>query len=96
MRAVETRGVGVTAKGGPAGEDFVSRFFAPGLGIDEDPVTGSAHCVLAEYWGKRLGKEEMVGYQASKRGGVVRVKRDGERVRLQGYAVQTMKGQLLV
>ena len=96
LKAVQTRGMGVTARGGPEAADFVSRFFAPALGIDEDPVTGSAHCMLADYWGPKLGKGQMVGYQASARGGVVRVKKDGERVRLQGHAVQTMKGQLLV
>ena len=96
MRQISSRGVGVTARGGPHGVDFTSRFFAPALGIDEDPVTGSAHCMLAEYWGGRLGKEEMVGYQASARGGMVRVRRDGDRVRLQGYGVHTMKGTLLV
>ena len=93
---IRSRGVGVTARGGPDGVDFTSRFFAPALMIDEDPVTGSAHCMLAEYWGPRLGKEEMVGYQASARGGFVRVRKDGERVRLQGYAVHTLKGSLLV
>ncbi|MGC9502808.1 PhzF family phenazine biosynthesis protein [Baaleninema sp.] len=75
--------------------DFVSRFFAPAMGIDEDPVTGSAHCALAPYWGKKLGKMELTGYQASPRGGVVRVRRDGERVVLGGQAVTVLRGQLL-
>jgi predicted PhzF superfamily epimerase YddE/YHI9 len=80
------RGVIVTAVG--SGEyDFVSRFFAPGSGIDEDPVTGSAHCALAPYWGRKLGKTHMLGYQASRRGGVVRVGWRGERVLLGGQAV---------
>ncbi len=76
------------------GYDFVSRFFAPCAGIEEDPVTGSAHCTLAPYWEPKLGKSEMVGYQASKRGGVVRVRRVGERVMLGGQAVTVMRCEM--
>jgi PhzF family phenazine biosynthesis protein len=76
--------------------DFVSRFFAPGVGIDEDPVTGSAHCLLAPFWGDRLGKAELVGFQASRRGGVVRVRQAGDRTFLEGSAVTVMQGELLV
>lgn len=74
--------------------DFVSRFFAPAVGIDEDPVTGSAHCVLGPYWAERLGKDELLAYQASWRGGVVRVRPAGDRVKLAGQAVTTLKGEL--
>jgi len=73
--------------------DFVSRFFAPGAGIDEDPVTGSAHCALGPHWGRALGKTEMLAYQASRRGGVARVRLAGERVLLGGSAVTVLKGE---
>jgi PhzF family phenazine biosynthesis protein len=75
--------------------DFVSRFFAPGFGIDEDPVTGSAHCCLASFWRDRLGKDELLAYQASRRGGTVKVRYDGgDRVFLSGQAVTVLKGKL--
>ncbi|MBD2665868.1 phenazine biosynthesis protein PhzF family [Richelia sinica FACHB-800] len=75
--------------------DFVSRFFAPGLGINEDPVTGAAHCCLAPFWRDRLGKDEFLAYQASSRGGVVKVSYSGgERVLLAGQAVTVMRGEL--
>ena len=89
------RGVVVTAKSSTSGFDFVSRFFAPGAGINEDPATGSSHCALAPFWGARLGKIEMIGYQASARGGVIGVRLDGTRVRLRGKAVTILKGELL-
>jgi len=95
LRQLPVRGVIVTAKG--SGEfDFVSRFFAPGSGIDEDPVTGSAHTALAPFWAARLGKQEMLAYQASPRGGVVKVRLDGDRVWLSGQAVTTLRGELQV
>lgn len=76
--------------------DFVSRFFAPRLGIEEDPVTGAAHCCLAPYWRDRLQKDSMLAYQASRRGGVVKINYDGgERVTLAGQAVTVMRGELL-
>jgi predicted PhzF superfamily epimerase YddE/YHI9 len=79
--------------------DFVSRFFAPDHGIDEDPVTGSAHCFLGPYWAERLGKQQVVGFQASRRGGVVGVRVGGEgieqgRVELRGQAVTVLRGWL--
>lgn len=74
--------------------DFISRFFAPSHGIDEDPVTGSAHCALAPYWAQQLGKTQMVGFQASERGGLVNVELKGDRVILGGEAVLVMKGEL--
>jgi len=74
--------------------DFVSRFFAPALGIDEDPVTGAAHCTLAPYWAEKLGRTELVGHQVSERGGIVRVRLDGDRVVLGGEAVTVMHATL--
>jgi predicted PhzF superfamily epimerase YddE/YHI9 len=85
----------VTAQSSSQEYDFVSRFFAPGLGIPEDPVTGAAHCSLGPFWTRRLGKTEVIGYQASKRGGVVRVRDKGERVHLLGRTVTVIRGKLL-
>ncbi len=85
----------VTAPSDQDGVDFISRFFAPGAGIDEDPVTGSAHCVLGPYWAERLGKNPLIGFQASKRGGTVRVRVLGERTVLGGQAVLVWKGELV-
>ena len=95
LKALSARGVMVTAAADSAGYDFVSRFFAPAVGIDEDPVTGSAHCTLGPFWGERLGKEEMRAYQASARGGTLRVRLEGDRVALGGRAVTIMRGELL-
>ena len=92
LRTLGVRGVIVTSRPATAGFDFVSRFFAPAVGVPEDPVTGSAHCCLADWWGRRLGKEEMTGYQASARGGVVRVRLQGDRVVLGGRAVTIVRG----
>ncbi|MBM4188521.1 MAG: PhzF family phenazine biosynthesis protein [Gemmatimonadetes bacterium] len=94
IRNLPVRGVIVTAPGDEPGIDFVSRFFAPAFGVDEDPVTGSAHCTLAPYWANRLGKSTMVGYQASKRGGRVGVRVRGDRVELTGRAVTVFKGTI--
>jgi PhzF family phenazine biosynthesis protein len=93
---VPIHGVIVTAVSDDPRFDFISRFFAPGAGIDEDPVTGAAHCSLAPYWSKRLDKTEMVGFQASARGGIVHVRLLGERVILGGQAVLVFKGDLAV
>jgi len=95
LHSLPVRGVIVTAPAVEDEFDFVSRFFAPGSGVDEDPVTGSAHCCLAPYWGAKLGKTEMTGFQASARGGVVRVRTAGERVILGGQAVTVLRGDLL-
>ena len=92
---VETRGVIVTSRASSQDYDFVSRFFAPRVGVNEDPVTGSAHCCLAPYWCSKLGKDRLVGYQASPRGGVVRVHVDGDRVSLGGQAVTVLRGELV-
>jgi PhzF family phenazine biosynthesis protein len=94
LKALGVRGVIVTAKA-QSEYDFVSRFFAPGAGIDEDPVTGSAHCCLGPYWGGRLGKTDLIGYQASARGGRVGVLLRGERVTLVGSAVTVLRAELL-
>jgi predicted PhzF superfamily epimerase YddE/YHI9 len=95
LARLPVRGVIVTGRAESPGYDFVSRFFAPGAGIPEDPVTGSAHCALAPYWAGKLGRSELVGYQASARGGVVRVRVAGDRVQLGGEAVTVMRGELL-
>jgi len=96
LRALPVRGVIITSASETAGTDFVSRFFAPGSGIDEDPVTGSAHCALTPFWSARLGKSELVARQLSARGGLLRVRQDGDRVRIAGQAVTTMRGEILV
>jgi PhzF family phenazine biosynthesis protein len=97
LGTVGVRGVIVTAQAHPGRDyDFVSRFFAPGSGIDEDPVTGSAHCCLAPYWAERLGRTELTGYQASQRGGTVRVRLVGNRVKLGGRAFTITRGELLI
>jgi len=94
---VPYRGVIVTARADAGREyDFVSRFFAPCCGVPEDPVTGSAHCALGPYWQGKLGKDDLVGYQASPRGGTVRVGCRGERVRLAGSAVTVLRGELFL
>jgi predicted PhzF superfamily epimerase YddE/YHI9 len=89
------RGFIVTSRGDRDGIDCVSRYFAPAFGIDEDPVTGSAHCVLAPFWAERIGRSELVGEQASPRGGIVRMRLDGDRVTLAGRAVTVWEGKLL-
>jgi PhzF family phenazine biosynthesis protein len=94
LSAIPVRGVIVTAKSSTSQYDFISRFFAPAVGVDEDPVTGSAHCCLAPYWSAKLGKTEMLAYQASARGGVVRVTAKGDRVLLAGQAITIVTGQL--
>jgi PhzF family phenazine biosynthesis protein len=96
LKKIPARGVIVTAASSSAGFDFVSRFFAPAVGVDEDPVTGSAHCCLGPYWGAKLGKTEMKAYQASARGGIVRVRLAGDRVFLGGHAVTILRGELAV
>lgn len=95
LRTLPVRGVIVTSLANASNYDFVSRFFAPGSGIDEDPVTGSAHCCLGPFWRDRLGKDQFVAYQASPRGGVVRVCCAGDRIYLGGKAVTVLRGELL-
>ena len=95
LKALDARGIIATARSDDPKYDFVSRFFGPNVGIDEDPVTGSAHCALAPYWSAKLGKTAMTGFQASPRGGVVGVRVNGDRVILSGQAVTVFEGTLL-
>lgn len=95
LAKLPVRGVMVTSRATTAPYDFVSRFFAPGSGIPEDPVTGSAHCALGPFWAARLGRTELLAYQASPRGGVVRVRVAGDRVKLGGRAVTVLRGELV-
>ena len=95
LRRLPMRGVIVTSASDNPRFDFVSRYFAPGAGIDEDPVTGSAHCCLGPLWSERLGKIQMTAFQASARGGIVRVRVAGDRVFLGGQAVTVLEGRLL-
>ena len=95
LARLDTRGVILTARSDSPKFDFVSRFFAPGSGIDEDPVTGSTHCALGPYWQARLGKSEFSARQLSARGGELRVRVDGDRVRIAGQAVTVMRATLV-
>jgi PhzF family phenazine biosynthesis protein len=95
LARLPVRGVIVTAASTDPARQFVSRFFAPAAGIPEDPVTGSTHCALGPFWGERLGRMELVGYQASRRGGTVRVRLAGDRVLLGGQAVTVLRGELV-
>jgi len=95
LSSLPVRGLIVTAKSDVPEYAFLSRFFAPAAGINEDPVTGSAHCALAPFWAERLGKTEMTAYQCSPRGGVVKVKLAGDRVLLRGKAVTVLRGELV-
>lgn len=108
LREIEVTGALVSALGdlpywglivttrGEGDYDFISRFFAPEKGVSEDPVTGSAHCVLTPYWADKLGKTELLGYQASARGGAVKCRLEGDRVRLSGRAVPYLKGTITI
>jgi PhzF family phenazine biosynthesis protein len=93
LLTVAARGVIVTSRA--RDYDFVSRFFGPRVGVNEDPVTGSAHCSLAPYWSHKLGKDALYAYQASARGGTLRVRVDGDRVRIAGQAITVLRGELL-
>ena len=92
--AENVRGIIVTAAATDASTDMISRCFYPRLRIDEDPVTGSAHCAIAPYWSARLKKQELLAYQASPRGGWLRLRLAGDRVKLRGQAVTTLRGEL--
>jgi len=94
LHAVETRGVIITAEGAAENVDFVSRFFAPRFGVDEDPVTGSAHCSLSPFWADRLGKSTLSARQLSERGGEIQVELAGDRVKLRGTCVTILRGSL--
>jgi PhzF family phenazine biosynthesis protein len=96
LRALKGRALMVTAAAAPgAGYDFVTRYFAPWVGVDEDPVTGSAHCALGPFWAARLGRAPLTAYQASARGGRLRVEPSGDRVQLSGQAVTVVAGDML-
>jgi PhzF family phenazine biosynthesis protein len=95
LRSLSGRGFIITSRSDSSEFDFISRFFAPAAGVNEDPVTGSAHCCLGPYWAKKLAKEELIGYQASARGGVIKVRVAGDRVYIGGQAVTVMRGTLL-
>ncbi len=95
LEQVDARGMIVTSRATTQGYDFVSRFFAPRAGVPEDPVTGSAHCALTPFWSERLQRTDMTAYQASRRGGVIRVRLAGDRVMLAGQAVTVLRGDLL-
>ncbi|HEX8139445.1 MAG TPA: PhzF family phenazine biosynthesis protein [Pyrinomonadaceae bacterium] len=95
LRSLGVRGVIVTSLSNSPTFDFVARFFAPGSGIDEDPVTGSAYCCVGPFWAERLGRKELTAYQASRRGGMVGVRLDGDRAHLSGKAVTVLRGELL-
>jgi PhzF family phenazine biosynthesis protein len=95
LAKVSARGIMVTSIPSKQDYDFVSRFFAPQVGINEDPVTGSAHCCLGPYWSKRLEKNEFVACQASARGGIIRVRVDGDRVYLGGQAVTVLRAEFI-
>jgi predicted PhzF superfamily epimerase YddE/YHI9 len=94
LSAISARGFIVTSRSDSSEYDFISRFFAPAFGVNEDPVTGSAHCCLGPYWAKKLGKEELTAFQASARGGVVKVRVGDDRVYLGGQAVTVMRCQM--
>ena len=95
LSRLPVRGFIVTTRSNDARYDFQSRFFAPATGVNEDPVTGSAHCALAPYWAGHLGKSKLTGYQASARGGIVKVETIGDRVKLHGQALTTLRGELV-
>lgn len=94
LMALKTRGIIVTARSETPGIDFVSRFFAPRAGIDEDPATGSAHCALAPYWAERLGRDRLEALQVSRRGGHLKVRNAGDRVGIAGQAVTVWTGEI--
>ena len=96
LMGLEKFGTIITAKSSDGNYDFISRFFAPAKGINEDPVTGSAHCALAPYWMNKLNKNILTAYQASERGGVIKLRVEGDRVFLKGSAVTNTEGELLV
>jgi PhzF family phenazine biosynthesis protein len=95
LAAIDARGAIVTSRSGRTGIDFVSRYFAPAFGIDEDPATGSTHCCLGPFWSARTGKRAFVAHQLSARGGELHVALDGDRVCLSGQAVTVLRGELL-
>lgn len=96
LKKLDCRGLIISAKSTSDKYDFVSRFFAPNSGIDEDPVTGSAHCCLSPYWSNVFGRKELTGYQASPRGGIVHTKLENDKVVLSGNALTVMKSEIYI
>jgi PhzF family phenazine biosynthesis protein len=96
LATVPARGIIVTSRSSQDSFDFVSRFFGPAAGVNEDPVTGSAHCCLGPYWQHKLFKDSFTAYQASARGGIVKVRVVNERVKLTGQAVIVLRGELAI
>jgi len=95
LSELPVRGFIVTTRSDSNTYDFLSRFFAPAAGVQEDPVTGSAHCALAPYWADQLARPKLTGYQASPRGGIVEVETANDRVKLRGQAITTLQGELV-
>lgn len=95
LAKLPVRGIILTSQDSSGDYDFLSRGFFPACGINEDPVTGSAHCTLAPFWADRLGQQEFLAYQASARGGVLRLRLEGDRVHIAGQAVTTLRGELI-
>lgn len=95
LRKIDVRGIMVTSLSTGRQYDFVSRFFAPAAGVDEDPVTGSSHTCLTPYWTSRLGRDQLIGFQASRRGGIIRVGQAGDRVKIAGRATTVLRGELI-
>jgi PhzF family phenazine biosynthesis protein len=95
LKSILTRGVMVTSRSDDGAFDFVSRFFVPAVGVDEDPATGSSHCTLTPFWSRRLGKDSLLARQVSARGGILKVRLEGDRVRLAGQAVTVLRADLL-
>jgi len=95
LKTLPERGIAVTSRSSSKEYDFVSRYFAPKVGINEDPVTGSAHCCLTPFWSKKLNKKELIAYQASARGGFLRVRTNGDRVIIGGQAITVLQGELI-
>jgi len=95
LSRMQIRGLIVTSAASSSDCDYVSRFFAPGAGVDEDPVTGSAHCCLGPFWKERLGRDDLIGFQASARGGFVRTRCDGDRVLISGQAITVMRSEMV-
>ena len=95
LEQIPVRGVIVTSRSDSNDYDLVSRFFAPRVGVDEDPVCGSAHCCLGPYWHEKLGRSRLTAHQVSRRGGIVKIRVEGDRVTLIGQAVTVLRGDLV-
>ncbi len=96
LKSIPARGVSITCKSRDSKYDFVSRYFAPWVGINEDPANGSSHCALTPYWANHFGKNELTAYQASERGGELTLRLAGDRVKISGKAITVLKAELLV